>query len=139
MQDLVANRDGAITFFCGGERNFAKFIDLFDGVFVLDVDLATLNRWAPAAPGRRVRRKAGRAGVHCATAATRQDIPSIGTVIDASAPLARVVDEILRLSDASRPEAVGDGPGWLRAFPDHSSDTVRSCPRNATMAAFVRS
>jgi hypothetical protein len=50
MQDLVANRDGAITFFCGGARNFAKFIDLFDGVFVLDVDLATLNRWPQARP-----------------------------------------------------------------------------------------
>src|ERR1700691_471174 len=28
-------------FFCGSSRNFAKFIDLFDGVFVLEVDLDT--------------------------------------------------------------------------------------------------
>lgn len=41
---LVANQDEAVTFFCGGSRNFANFVDLFDGVFVLEVDLATLNR-----------------------------------------------------------------------------------------------
>src|SRR3954463_13948212 len=44
VKALVANHDEAVTFFCGGSRNFAKFIDLFDGVFVLDVDLETLNR-----------------------------------------------------------------------------------------------
>jgi hypothetical protein len=44
VKALVANQDEAVTFFCGGSRNFAKFIDLFDGVFVLEVDLDTLNR-----------------------------------------------------------------------------------------------
>src|SRR5262249_42173365 len=32
VKALVANQDEAITFFCGGSRNFSKFIDLFDGV-----------------------------------------------------------------------------------------------------------
>jgi broad-specificity NMP kinase len=41
---FVANQDEAVTFFCGGSRNFSKFIDLFDGVFVLEVDLDTMNR-----------------------------------------------------------------------------------------------
>ena len=44
VKALVANQDEAVTFFCGGSRNFAKFIDLFDGVFVLEVDLDTMNR-----------------------------------------------------------------------------------------------
>jgi shikimate kinase len=44
VKALVANQDEVVTFFCGGSRNFAKFIDLFDGVFVLEVDLDTLNR-----------------------------------------------------------------------------------------------
>jgi hypothetical protein len=44
VEALVANQDEAVTFFCGGSRNFSKFIDLFDGVFVLEVDLDTLNR-----------------------------------------------------------------------------------------------
>jgi hypothetical protein len=60
-------------------------------------------------------------------------------VINASAPLARVVDEILRLSDTidrkpSATDRAGSAPSLI-----NSSDTVRSCPRNATMAAFVRS
>ena len=41
VKDLVDNRDEAVTFFCGGSRNFSKFIDWFDGVFVLDVDFDT--------------------------------------------------------------------------------------------------
>ena len=40
----IANQDEAVTFFCGGSRNFSKFIDLFDDVFVLDVDLDTMIR-----------------------------------------------------------------------------------------------
>jgi len=34
---------------------------------------------------------------------TKEDIPKNGIIIDATAPLARVVDEILRLSDANKP------------------------------------
>ncbi|MCK1995324.1 AAA family ATPase [Peribacillus muralis] len=43
VKALVANLDEALTFFCGGSRNFSKFIVLFDGVFS-SVDLDTLNR-----------------------------------------------------------------------------------------------
>ena len=32
-----------VTFFCGGSRNFAQFIELFDEVFVLDVDVETCS------------------------------------------------------------------------------------------------
>src|SRR5258708_31754675 len=44
VQAFVANQEEAATFFCGSSKNFAKFIDLFDGVFVLEVDLGTMNR-----------------------------------------------------------------------------------------------
>jgi hypothetical protein len=44
VKALVANQDEAVAFFCGGSRNFSRFVDLFDGVFVLEVDLDTLNR-----------------------------------------------------------------------------------------------
>lgn len=95
---LVANRDEAVTFFCGGCRNSSKFIDLFDGVFVLEVDLDTLNRRldqrALADPddwgGRRAERD-----LVVRLHETKEDIPE-GCVIDATAPLERVVDEILR-------------------------------------------
>ncbi|WP_157745034.1 hypothetical protein [Micromonospora coxensis] len=33
----VADHDEPVTFFCGGSRTFHAFIDLFDGVFVLDL------------------------------------------------------------------------------------------------------
>jgi hypothetical protein len=45
VKSVVADHSRAISFFCGGSRNFSKFIDLFDGVFVLEVaDLDTLYR-----------------------------------------------------------------------------------------------
>jgi hypothetical protein len=68
VKALVANQDEAVTFFCGGSRNFAKFIDLFDGVFVLEVDLDTLNRRLDERPDSEGRRKANGTGTHCAIA-----------------------------------------------------------------------
>jgi broad-specificity NMP kinase len=97
VKALVANHDEAVTFFCGGSRNFAKFIDLFDGVFVLEVDLETLNRrlderpdseWGGGQPTERE--------VMVRLHQTGEDVPKNGISIDATAPLARVVDEILR-------------------------------------------
>lgn len=44
VRALVADQQNPVTFFCGGSRNFAKFIHLFDDVFVLEVDLDTLQR-----------------------------------------------------------------------------------------------
>ena len=41
---FVANQDEAVTFFCGGSKNSSKYIALFDGVFVLAVDLDTSLR-----------------------------------------------------------------------------------------------
>jgi broad-specificity NMP kinase len=35
VKAVVAGQDEAVTFFCGGSRNFSKFIDLFDGVLSL--------------------------------------------------------------------------------------------------------
>ena len=40
----IADRAEPFTFFCGGSRNSTQFIDLLDGVFVLDVDENTMNR-----------------------------------------------------------------------------------------------
>ena len=96
VRALVADRTHAASFFCGGSRNFDRFIDLFDGVFVLEVDLDTLNRRLAARPD-------GEWGVPADVGASnarlqhekKEDIPKHAIVIDATAPLARVVDEIL--------------------------------------------
>ncbi len=105
VKAFVANRDEAVTFFCGGSRNFVKFIDLFDGVFILEVDFDTMNRridervavdptdWG----GKQTERE-----VTARLYQTKEGIPKSGAIIDATAPLARVVDEIVRQSNAHR-------------------------------------
>lgn len=102
VRALVADRDEAATFFCGGSRNFSKFIDLFDGVFVLEVDLATLHRRLDERPddewggGKATERE-----LILRWHLTKEDVPEHGVVIDATAPIAHVVDEILRRCQAS--------------------------------------
>jgi hypothetical protein len=103
VKRLAADEDDAVTFFCGGSRNFASFIDLFDGVFVLDIDLETLNRRLDERPedewGGRPEERELIVRLH----GTREDIPGVGTRIDATAPIPRVVDEILdRVAAAER-------------------------------------
>ncbi|MFI5911291.1 AAA family ATPase [Dactylosporangium sp. NPDC051541] len=98
VRALVAAQDSAATFFCGGARNFAKFIDLFDGVFVLEVDLDTLHRrlderadgWGKQPAERELIVRLHR---------TKADTPRVGIIIDARPPIEHVVDEILRRAD----------------------------------------
>lgn len=102
VRALVADQSHAASFFCGGSRNFDRFIDLFDGVFVLEVDLDTLNRRLAARPedewGDHVVGDHGRASEREFIArlhATKEDIPKNAIIIDATAPISRVVDAIL--------------------------------------------
>ncbi|MGN6442895.1 MAG: nucleoside kinase [Arthrobacter sp.] len=103
VRALAADQREAVTFFCGGSRNLVKFIDLFDGVFVLEVDLDTLKRRLDQRPedewgGRRTERDLIE---HLYQ--TREEIPPDGIAIDATAPLARVVDDILRRVQSTEP------------------------------------
>ena len=41
VRAMAADRSERFSFFCGGSRNFSKFLDLFDAVFVLEIDLDT--------------------------------------------------------------------------------------------------
>ena len=95
VRALVADKSHSVTFFCGGSRNFNRFIDLFDKVFVLDVDLETLNQrlflrpddeWGGRAIEREIIEK-----LH----ATKEDIPKNATIIDATESISHVVDVIL--------------------------------------------
>jgi adenylate kinase family enzyme len=103
VKALVANRDEAVTFFCGGSMNSAKFIDLFDGVFILEVDFDTMNRRIAERAAVDPSDWGGKPAEREVTARsfqTREGIPKEGITIDAAAPLARVVDEIVRQSNA---------------------------------------
>ena len=50
VEALSADTSQGHTFFCGGSRNFAKFLDRFDEVFVLAVDAVTLTARLDARP-----------------------------------------------------------------------------------------
>jgi AAA domain len=103
VRRMVADHDEEVTFFCGGSRNFPKFIDLFDGVFVLEADLDTVNRRIdercrvdPDDWGGKPSERELIARLH----QTKAGIPENGIAIDATSPVALVVEEILRRSRA---------------------------------------
>ena len=96
VRALTADQTHPASFFCGGSRNSDRFLHLFDDVFVLEIDLDTLNR-----------RLAGRpedewGGTACEgesfarfQQATKAFLPRNAIIIDATAPLSSVVDTIL--------------------------------------------
>jgi dephospho-CoA kinase len=103
----VADDGEPVTFFCGGSRNFAKFIDLFDEVFVLEIDLETLHERLDRRPQDEWGSRPAERDLIVQLHRTGEDIPSNGVVIDATQSLAEVVGAILR--DVERQQAgVGD-------------------------------
>lgn len=94
VRRLAANQDDDVTFFCGGSRNFTQFLDLFDEVFILEVDAVTLNERLDRRPddwGKNTSERELILRLH----ATKADIPGRGIVLDATQPLVSVVDDIL--------------------------------------------
>jgi hypothetical protein len=98
VRAFTADQDAAETFFCGGSRNFSDLMGVFGTVFVLTVDLETLNRrldernrdsgeWRPARADRELIELLHRAG---------GGVPP-GTPVDATWPVGRVVDRILEV------------------------------------------
>lgn len=100
---LAADHDYAATFFCGGSRNSAEFIHLFDAVFVIDIDLDTLNQRLAARP---VDEWGGTASEGEAFARfqheTKDGLPKNAITIDGTAPLSSVVDTILKTVKLNR-------------------------------------
>ena len=96
VRAIVADQTHAATFFCGGSRNSDRFIALLDRVFVLEIDLDTLNRRLAARPedewGGTASEGEAFARLQHATGA---GLPENAIRIDATAPLASVVDTIL--------------------------------------------
>jgi hypothetical protein len=92
LRALIADQDDRLTFFCGGSRNFSKFIDLFDGVFVLEIDLETLEQRLAQRAGDEWGVQRSERDLTLRLHRTGQGIPN-GIAIDAAAPLANVVDE----------------------------------------------
>jgi len=90
VRALVADQGQRLTFFCGGSRDLSQLLAVFDAVFVLKIDR------------------------------TGEDTPANGVRIDATAPLAHVVDQILGHAAATEllsASSVAEWPG----------DFVRRC------------
>ncbi len=96
VRALAADQSRAVTFFCGGSRNFYRFIDVFDRVFVLEVDLETLNRRLAARPQGEWGNKPAEQRLIRRLHATKENLPQDAVPIDAAAPVDKVVDAILR-------------------------------------------
>jgi len=101
VRALVANQDEPVTFFCGGSRNISQFVDLFDGVFILEVDLDTLNQRIDQRSENEWGGKPTERELIVRLHQTKEDLPKNGIAIDAAQPIARVVDGIIDLIDAS--------------------------------------
>ena len=95
VESHIADRTRPVTFFCGGSRNFASYIERFDAVFVLDVDATTLDDRLRRRPSDEFGGGPGEREFVLSLHATRQDVPHTGITVDAGAPVAEVVDAIL--------------------------------------------
>ncbi|KQU95283.1 AAA family ATPase [Devosia sp. Root105] len=104
VKALIADRSHLISFFCGGSRNRHHFIALFDRVFVLEADAATLNRRLAARPADVFGGKPIERAFNTRLHASGDNDPGNAIRIDATAPLADVVDAILA---ACQPQSGG--------------------------------
>ncbi|MDP2778130.1 MAG: hypothetical protein Q8O48_10855, partial [Anaerolineales bacterium] len=82
VRRLAANQDDEVTFFCGGSRNFNQFIDLFDEIFILDVDAETLNERLDNRTDNDTGKSKSERELILRLHATKEDLPSSGIVID---------------------------------------------------------
>ncbi|MBM6400770.1 AAA family ATPase [Phycicoccus sonneratiae] len=94
VRRLVADPAHPVTFLCGGSRNVAGFVDLLDGVFVLTVDEETLRRRLDERPADEFGADPEERALVERLHRTGEGVPD-GIRIDATAPLAEVVDAIL--------------------------------------------
>ena len=104
VRALVADQNHVATFFCGGSRNSDRFIGLFDEVFVLELNLDTLN-WRLAARPEDEWGGTASEGESFARLQhdTKEGLPENAIIIDATSPLSSVVDTILENANQVSP------------------------------------
>jgi dephospho-CoA kinase len=87
-----------VSYFCGGFRNHAELLGLFDGVFVLEVDAETLMQRLSRRPADEFGGRRSEQALIIRLHATREDMPRPAISIDATQPVDRVADQIIRMS-----------------------------------------
>lgn len=100
VREIVSNKDDDVAFFCGGSRNLPKFIDLFDKVFVLDVDIETLKERLDrrTADDWDVTDSENSTEFVLRLHATKKALPE-GITVNTARPISEVVDIILECTD----------------------------------------
>jgi gluconate kinase len=141
VRSLVADQNERVTFFCGGSRNFSKFQDLFDGVFVLEIDLDTLIRRLDQRPEDEFGAQQSERDLIVRLHRTKEDTPRNGILIDATAPLAHVVDEIVREAgaiDRNRADLALSARLRPTSAPQHNAVAAQHRLRTARVVRVVR-
>lgn len=95
VKSLIADQSNPMTFFCGGSRNFQHFINLFDKVFILNIDINTLNQRLAARPKDQFGAKPSEQKLITHLHTTKTDLPNHAITINATAPIKQVATEIL--------------------------------------------
>jgi hypothetical protein len=95
VKALIEDQTNAASFFCGHSANSGQFIDLFDQVFILEVDAQTLSGRLRKRPedefgGRAIERE-----LVMRLNETRECLPTGAMNILSNVPIVLVVDEIL--------------------------------------------
>lgn len=112
VRAYIARQDVPVTFFCGSSRNRSKFIDLLDGVFILEVDRETMERRIDERVARDPTDFGGtldERGVIARMFETREVFPTTATIIHADGPITQVVDAILSKCGIKDDEVAGQG------------------------------
>lgn len=99
VKSVISDNSIPVSFFCGGSRNSSQFIELLDGVFILEVDdineiFRRLDERVLRDPtdfGGKPEEKELVARLH----KSKEDIPQDGIFINSTQPLNDVVDEII--------------------------------------------
>ncbi|MCH1866951.1 AAA family ATPase [Nocardioides sp. CFH 31398] len=95
LRAMVADATEPVSFFCGGSRNHPTFLDLFDAVVVLQVDVGTLTSRLAARGDDEFGGSEDERDLVLRLHRTGEDTPPADLVVDATAPLEEVVDRIL--------------------------------------------
>ncbi len=138
VKALVAKQDEEVTFFLRWfSRNFSKFIDLFDGVFVLEVGIDTLNRRLDERPENEFGGKKTERELIVRLHQTKEDIPKNGIIIDATAPISST--SLTRSSVKAK--KINDNDSNLRSLTDspiHRCTWIRIVQSTALTRALVQ-
>jgi len=96
IRAVVGDRSHTASFLCGGSRNLDRFIDLLDRVFVLEIDLNTLNERLALRPDDEWGGPASDGASNARLQhAKKEAVPENAIRIDATASIENVVDVIL--------------------------------------------